>query len=513
MRSASRSGAPGALPALPLITALVAALASAPFAAAADAPGGVPARPEELVYRPFSFEAPAGEKYRHVLPGGVVVYVVEDHSLPLIKLQATFRTGAFREGENETGLAAMTAAMMRQGGTAKLSPEEFDQKADFLAALVSSSAGATAATVGLDVISPALGEGLDLLFDMVKSPRFDAGRLEVQKSTALEEMKQRNDDAGDIADREWDFLTRGEKHFSSRRMTEADLAAISREKLAAFHRRTYGPEHLVVAVSGDVDTPKILADLGRRLAGWKAGEPEAPWPPQGPDFTPQPGLVHIEKDIPQGKVTIGELGTQWRDYGDPEPYALTVMNDILGGGGFTARLMKRVRSDEGLAYGAYSQFGIGTYWPGLFELGFASKNPTVALATRIVLEEVDKIRTGLVSEEELRVSKSSFIDTFPRTFESPAATARTFAADEVIGRPHSYWTHYRQRIEAVTAEQVKAVAEKYIDPAKLTMLVVGKWSEIAPGDAGGRAKMAELFGGEVRHQLLRDPLTLQPLPQ
>ncbi len=475
--------------------------------------GGAPARPEQLTYEPFVFDAPVGEKFRHTLPGGVVVYIVEDHNLPLVKLQATFRSGAFREGEHEAGLAAMTAAMMRQGGTAKLTPEEFDQKADFLAAIVSSAAGATSASAGLDVISPALSAGLDLFFDMVRNPRFDAARLEVQKSTALEEMKQRNDDAGDIADREWDFLTRGEKHFSARRMTQADLAAISRDKLLAFHRRTYGPEHLVIALSGDVDTAKILADLGRRLAGWKAGEPAAPWPPKGPELTPPPGLFHVEKDIPQGKVTIGELGTQWRSYADPEPYALTVMNDILGGGGFTARLMKRVRSDEGLAYGAYSQFGIGTFWPGLFEIGFASKNPTVALASKIVLEEVEKIRAGLVSEEELRVSKSSFIDTFPRTFESPAATARTFAADEVIGRPHDYWTHYRQRIEAVTAENVRAAAAKYLDVGKLTMLVVGKWSEIEPGDAGGRAKIAELFGGQVKHLPLRDPLTLLSLPE
>ena len=476
-----------------------------------EARSAVAARPEQLAYKPFVFDAPSGDKYRHALPGGVVVYVVEDHSLPLVKLQATFRTGAFREGESEIGLAAMTAAMMRQGGTAKMSPEEFDQKADFLAAIVSSSAGSTSATAALDVITQALPEGLDLFFDMVRNPRFDAARLEVQKSTALEEMKQRNDDAGDIAEREWSFLTRGEKHFSSRRMTQADLEAISREKLIAFHRRTYGPAHLVFAVSGDVDTARILADLGKRLTGFKAGEPEAPWPPKGPEFTPRPGLVHIEKDIPQGKVSIGELGTQWKDYSDPEPYALTVMNDILGGGGFTARLMKRVRSDEGLAYGAYSQFGIGVFWPGLFEIGFASKNPTVALATKIVLEEVDKIRSGLVTEEELRVSKSSFIDTFPRTFESPAAIARTFAADEVIGRPHSYWTNYRQRIEAVTAEQVRAAAAKYLDPGKLTMLVVGKWSEIEPGDAGGRAKMAELFAGQVKHLPLRDPLTLLPL--
>ncbi|MEO7796042.1 MAG: pitrilysin family protein [Thermoanaerobaculia bacterium] len=486
-----------------------AAFADPPSAAAAE----VSARPEQLTYKPFQFDVPDGAKVRHTLPGGVVVYVVEDHSLPLVKLQATFRTGAFREGADETGLAAMTAAMMRQGGTTKLTPEEFDQKADFLAAVVTSSAGATSASAALDVITPALDSGLDLLFDMVRNPRFDEARLAVQKSTALEEMKQRNDDAGDIADREWDFLSRGEKHYSARRMTQADLEALTREKLVAFHRRTWGPEHLVLAVSGDVDSAKILADLGKRLAGWKAGEPQAAWPPSGPDFTPPPGLFHIEKDIPQGKVTLGELGIQWKNYSDPEPYALTVMNDILGGGGFTARLMKRVRSDEGLAYGAYSQFGIGTFWPGLFEIGFASKNPTVALATKIVLEEVEKIRTGLVSDEELRVSKRSFIDTFPRTFESPAATARTFANDEVIGRPHSYWTEYRNRIEAVTAADVQTVAAKYLDSGKLAMLVVGKWDEIAPGDATGRAKMAELFGGQVKHLPLRDPLTLVPLPQ
>ena len=171
-------------------------------ATAAQGAGGVPARPEQLTYKPFAFAAPDGDKYRHTLPGGVVVYIVEDHSLPLVKLQATFRTGAFREGAHETGLAAMTAAMMRQGGTTKLSPEEFDQKADFLAALVGSSAGATSASASLDVITPALGSGLDLLFDMVRNPRFDEARLAVQKSTVLEKMKQRNDDANNIADRE-----------------------------------------------------------------------------------------------------------------------------------------------------------------------------------------------------------------------------------------------------------------------------------------------------------------------
>ena len=175
-------------------------LASPVLAVETAVGAGVPARPEQLTYKAFDFATPDGSSYRHTLPGGVVVYVVEDHSLPLVKLQATFRTGAFREGEHETGLAAMTAAMMRQGGTTRLTPEQFDQKADFLAAIVGSSAGATSAAASLDVITPALGEGLDLLFDMLRNPRFDEARLAVQKSTALEEMKQRNDDAGDIAE-------------------------------------------------------------------------------------------------------------------------------------------------------------------------------------------------------------------------------------------------------------------------------------------------------------------------
>ena len=189
-----------------------------------------------------------------------MVYVVEDHSLPLVKLQATFRTGAFRESANETGLAAMTAAMMRQGGTTKLSPEEFDQKADFLAAIVSSSAGPTSASAALDVITPALGDGLDLLFDMVRNPRFDDARLDVQKSTALEEMKQRNDDAGDIADREWDFLTRGEKHYASRRMTQADL----------------GGDHAREA--GRLPPPDLGAGTSRRRHLRRRRHPRRYWP-------------------------------------------------------------------------------------------------------------------------------------------------------------------------------------------------------------------------------------------
>jgi zinc protease len=487
--------------------ALAAALAAAAPVSAADT---LPARPENLQYGPLKFEVPQAEKYRHTLPGGVIVYVVEDHSLPLVNIDLNVRTGAFREPKDKPGLSGLTASMMRQGGTAKMTPAEFDERVDFIAANIGSGAGDTGSSASLDVITSALDEGLQLLFDMIKTPRFDEERLKVAKGSILEGMKQRNDDPDEILGREWGWLMRGRDWYGTRVVTKSELDGIARQDLVDFHRRTWGPEALVVEVSGDVTAKDILAKLGKHLAGWSAGE-KSPWPPAPPAQTPAPGLYHAEKDVPQGKISMGTLGLQWKDYGDPEMYAVQVMNDILGGGGFTARLMKRIRSDEGLAYGVGSGFGIGTFWPGTFRVGSASKSETVALTMKITMEEIEKMKQQAPTDEELRVSKNSFIDTFPRQFESPARIASTFASDELVGRPHDYWTHYRERFSAVTAEQVQAAAQKYLHPDQLTMLVVGKWTDIEAGDANHRASMKDFYGGKVTHLPTRDPLTLEPV--
>lgn len=492
-----------------LVLAALAAVALAGPAAAAER--AIPDRPEQLVYGPLEFEVPKAEGLRHELPGGVVAYVAPDRSLPLVNIVLNFRTGAFREPEAKPGLAALTAALMRVGGTANRTPEQFDEAVDFLAANLAAGSGDTGARASLNVLSTSLGAGLDLLFEMLRQPRFDDGRLAIEKSKALEAMKQRNDDADDILAREWAWLQYGREHYSSRRATAAQLASITRDDLVDFHRRTWGPEGLVIAVSGDVDPDAIVADLGRRLAGWSGAEPAA-WPPAPPQFEPTPGLRHVEKQIPQGKVRIGHRSLRVTDWSDSEIYALMVMNDILGGGGFTSRLVQRVRSDEGLAYGASSSFGLGVHWPTTFAMRFASKNPTVAYATEILLEELDRIRREPVSAEELKVSKASFVDTFPRNFESAARIAGTFAEDELIGRPHDYWYRYRERIQAVDAAAVREVAEKHLHPDRLVALVVGPWAEIAPGDPEERATMAQFFDGQVEHLPLRDPLTLEPLP-
>ncbi|MFN7965855.1 MAG: pitrilysin family protein [Acidobacteriota bacterium] len=472
----------------------------------------IPQHPKQLTYPALNFEVPKAEDFRVKLKTGQAAYVAEDHALPLVTVSITVRAGAWLDPANKPGVASLTGSMMRDGGTERSTAEQFDEEVDFLAADLNSFIGLTQGGASLNCLSKDLEKGLDLLFEMMTKPRFQADRLAVRKGTILEEMKQRNDDAGTILEREWGWLMYGQEHFAPREQTQAELDSITREDLINFHKMYWRPEQMIIAASGDLDKAKLIASLEKRFAAWKPTGPVAKiaWPPPAPKHTPKPGLYLVEKDIPQGKVYIGHLGAQ-RDpnWSNPDNVALQVMNDILGGGGFTSRITKRVRSDEGLAYSAGSRFGIDNYWPGTFRVSYQSKSPTVALAAKLSLEEIEKIRTQLVPAEELTTSKNSFVDTFPQTFQSKAAIVNTYAADEYIGRPHAYWQMYRDNMRKVTAEDVRRVAQQYLKPDQLVMLIVGKWSDIEPGDAGKRASMKELFGGKPIVLPLRDPLTLK----
>lgn len=484
-------------------------------AAHGASPTAIPDHPRALRYGELRFELPDPARYRHELPGGVVAFVAEDHALPLVKVSLMLRGGSYQDPVGKTGLASLTAAMLRRGGAGTLSADAFDERADFLAASLSASAGPSSTTLTLDCLSQQLDESLDLLFAMLTAPRFDESRLAVEKSSRREGLAQRNDDAGDILEREWNWLLYGPQHVVAREPTAAELDSISGADLASFHSRTYGPRHLVIAVAGDVDAASILAKLKSRLAAWKSSAAEPTWPPTFPPHTPQPGVYYVEKDIPQGKVELGHLGIRWQRWDDPEMFALMVMNEILGGD-FTSRITQRVRSDEGLAYSAGSDYDIGILWPGSFSVAFESKSATVALAAKISLEEIGRMQREPVSEQELRQARSSFVDSFPRRFETPFQIARTYATDEVLGRPHDYWRTYRERMRAVDAAAVQAAAAKYLRPDAMMLLVVGRWSDIAAGDADGRAKMTEILTSPGRAKAtqlpLRDPLTLEPLP-
>ena len=485
------------------------------LAGAAAAPAGLwsaesalPKHPSELKYSKLTFDPPQAAQYRHELPHGAAAYLVEDHQLPLINLSVSIRTGGYLVPEEHAGLASMTGSQMRAGGTKTMPAREFDEEAAFLASQISSSIGGTSGGAGLDCLKQNLDASLKMYFDMLKNPGFEAERLELARHRRLQGMQRRNDRTGGIERREFARLLRGDKHFSTQQTTKATIESITRERMSGLHQRYYHPSALIFSVSGDFETKDMLAKLASALAdGWpgeKTGVPEVP----APDHKPKPGVYMVNKsDVNQSRVSIAHIGIQ-RD--NPDHLAVGIMNSILGGGGFTSRIMTRVRSDEGLAYSAGSSFRAGTYYPGTFRASFQSRNPTCAQAAAIVLEEIDKMQSEKVSAEELDTAKNYTIEIFPRFFATASIVAGTFASDEYTGREKDYWEKYRDRIAAVTRDEVLRVAQKYIHPDEFVILAVGNVEEMIKGNPDKPGYKFEKLAkdGEIHQIPLPDLLTM-----
>ncbi len=479
------------------------------FLAGAALSAPIPPRPEQLRFPPLAFNVPDAAAMRVSLANGVPVYIAEDRILPLVSVQVLFRGGRYMEPGGKEGLASLTGTVWRTGGAGTLDAQALDEELDFLAAQLSTSVGDTSGSVTLNLLAKDLDRGLALLLDVLRSPRFEEARLTKAKADLIADMKRRNDDSEAIEDREWDRLVYGDDYWLNRLPTKASVDGITRDDLVALHRLLANPANFVVAVAGDLDRATMIAKLDATLGAWRPDGPGVPPVPQ-PTASAKPGVYVVNKpDVNQGRVSIGHLGAM-RPL--PDEFALEIANDILGGGGFSAWMTQRVRSDEGLAYSAYSDFGIGDLYPGTFRAYFQSKSSTCAWAAKLTTELITKIRTTEVADEELAASKSSFIERFPRIFESKARTVLRFAQDDLIGRAHEYWSTYRAKVGAVTRVGVLDAAKAHIMPDRLIVLVVGNAADILKGQPDHpEAKFENL--GPIVNVPLRDPLTLKPLTQ
>ena len=265
-----------------------------------------------------------------------------------------------------------------------------------------------------------------------------------------------------------------------------------------------------MAVSGDFDRATMIQALEKLFADW-------PFPGEVPPPIPTnlkpaaPGVYVVNKDVPQGRVSILLPGVL-RD--DPDFPAILLMNDILGGGGFTSRIMNRVRSDEGLAYSASSSFPPGVWYPSTFRAAFQSKSRTVAYATSIVLEEMKRMASSPVTEEELQTAKRSFIESFPENFNTKSKVAGIFAREEFTGRfakAPDFWKGFRERLERVQRDDIQRVAKQHLHPERVSILVVGNQEEILKGHPDHPISLDKLVSAPLTELPLRDPLTLEPI--
>ena len=477
--------------------------------AASTASGAeIPERPEALVFPDLTFEVPDADALRFELANGTPVYAKQDTEFPLVGITVYFRGGRYLEPVGKEGLTTIASEAWRAGGAGELTAQELDEELDFLAANLGTNIGSDNGSVSLNVLSKDLEAAMGLFMDVLTKPRFQEDRFQKAKENRIQEMRQRNDDAADIEGREWQRLIYGDDFWMNRFSTKASVDAITATDCREFVSSLVRSGNIVVAVAGDFDPDEMKKLLNSTIGTLDPlAEPFPPVPQ--PAHTPEPGVYVVNKtDVNQGRVSIGRLGYK---LGHENQFPLMIGNDILGGGGFTARMMKTIRSDEGLAYGAYSNISFPISMPGTFRAYYQSKSSTCAYAAEIFFELLESMRTSNPSEEETRTAKNSFVETFPRGFASAGQIVGRYARDELLGRPHSYWTEYRDRVKAVTGDDIKKALSTDIEPDKMIMLVVGNIEEIMTGHPEHEARLSDF--GEIKELPLRDPLTLEPITE
>jgi predicted Zn-dependent peptidase len=461
--------------------------------------------PDKLVFKELDYQPPTPDGYRHTLKCGATVYVAENHEVPTFDLTILVRTGSIYEPDDKAGVADITGYLMRNGGVEGMTAGELDDKLAFLAGDLSVDIGTDRGVVSLFCLSKDMDEALGYLKKVLRTPVFDQAVLDRYRGDILSEMEQRNASTSDIERREWMFLMYGDHPCTKPfRSTEQSVNSITREDLIAFHEKYFFPGNFIVAVSGDFETKKALATLNDLFAGWPDHELTLPEiPDQIPE--PKPGVYMIKKeDVNQSRIRIGHIGVK-RDI--PDEFPLVVMNDVLGGGGFTSRIVRRVRSDEGLAYSAGSRFDRPVLYPGTFVAFFQTMHATAAFGTRLMVDEIERIRTEKVEDETIENSKVGFVGNLVNPFATKNNIVNTFASDQYTGRPDGYWRDYRTNMMAVTPDDVLAAAQKYLHPDKLVFLVVGDPEAVEAGSDKHDERFTDF--GEITILPLRDPMTLE----
>jgi predicted Zn-dependent peptidase len=440
------------------------------------------------------------------LSNGMQVMLLENHELPTVRGTALVRTGNLFDPADKVGLASITGAVIRSGGTKTKTGDELDEQLENIAASVESQIDESYGTVSFSCLKENTAEVLAAFADVLTGPEFRQDKIDLEKNQIRSGISRRNDDASSIADREFNALLYGKDNSYGWDIQYATLDHIQRADVVRFYQRYYFPANIILAVRGDFNSGEMKAQLEKTFAAWTVTQPKVPPFPEVKKQAVAGAYYAVKADVNQTNFAVGQLGGMLNDKDYP---ALEVMADILGGG-FHSRLFQIVRTQLGNAYSISASWGADYDHPGLFEIAGSTKSATTVPTFKVILEQVEKIRTEPVTAEELETSKSSVLNGFIFNFDTPTKTLNRLLIYKYYGYPDDFLFRYQKAIGEVTAADVLRVAKERLDPKAFALLAVGNPKDFSTPltELGLPVKQIDITIPEPKNESAADPASI-----
>jgi predicted Zn-dependent peptidase len=458
------------------------------FALGATAGDAAAKKPWEKFKYPELGDITIPDYERHVLANGMTVFLLEDHTWPLVEGRVIVRTGAAFEPAGKIGLASVTGNVIRTGGTTNISADELDEKLERMGGTIESWITDTSGNLNFSFLSQDAETGLDLVADIMRNPAFEQDKIDVAMEGEKAGVARRNDDLNSLVGREIQRAVWGEDHPYARNTEYATLQAVTRDDVVGFYDYFYHPDNMMVAVWGDFDPAQMLAALEARFGDWPAGNVEVPELPNEPTQTQRRRVLVADKtDVNQARFAMGHIGMR---ADDEDYYSMSVANRILGGG-FGDRLFNEVRTNRGLAYNVGSTTGAGFATPGVFQAYCGTKSETTEEAIGVVIDTIEEMRAEPVSEDELADAKEAMLNSNVFNYVQPSQVLTRKMNLEYLGYPDDFLERYNESVRAVSQEDVQSVMQRRVDPDKFAIVAVGK-TEDWDGDLTAFGPVEEL---------------------
>lgn len=443
---------------------------------------------DEIEYPALNtFEKPDVEIFE--LDNGITFYLVEDDELPLINLRVMIRTGGVLVPNNKAGLNSIAGTVMRTGGTTSITGDDLNELLEDRAARMETSIGLTSGSASMNVLKDDFEELLPVFIDLLQNPAFPENRIQLAKTQQKTSISRRNDESIPVGLREFQKLLYGSGSPYARTTEYETIDNITRDDLVQFHQKSFVGSNMMIGVIGDFSIPEMKEILSGAFSQIPAGEPVGlDFPEVEYEFVNSINFVD-KRDVNQSFVMMGHIGGM-RD--NPDYAALQVMNRVLSDG-FSGRLMRIVRSQMGLAYAVFGEYGSGNFFPGMFYAGVMTQSETTAEAINAILDQIRRLQDEPVSESELSDTIDRFLNSLVFQYDSRASVLNERMSLDYAGLDPDTFDRLVEEIQQVTIEDIQRVAQEYLRPDALQILVVGNGVEIGDQlDQFGEVNMIDI---------------------